>query len=108
MSVDERTFDEAADTILRRLEKSLGDFDPDECDASLAMGVLKIEFRGHSQFVVNSHRAARQVWLAANHQAWHFSYDPNAERWVDPKSGDELLSLLGKLVGEKVGTPVQL
>jgi CyaY protein len=37
--------------------------------------------------VVNTQRPTRQLWLAANARAWHFSYDPTGKRWVDDKGG---------------------
>ncbi|MFM7203229.1 MAG: iron donor protein CyaY [Myxococcota bacterium] len=108
MSMDEHAFDRVADVMLHRLEKSLGDLDPDVCDVNLSMGVMTLEFADKGRYIVNSHRAARQIWLAAELKAWHFSYHPEPERWVDERSGDELIGVLEKLVTQKLNTPVRI
>lgn len=108
MSIDENQFDLIADRWLRRIEKSLGDLDPDECDVELSQGVMNLDFRDKSRFVVNSHRAARQIWLSANAHAWHFSYDGTKDRWSDDRNRDDLLEVLERLVSEKVGTPIRI
>ena len=108
MSIDEHQFDLIADRWLRRLEKSLGDLDPDECDVELSQGVMTLEFRDRTRFVVNSHRAARQIWLAANSHAWHFSHDADRDTWLDDRNHEDLLTILEKLVSEKVGTPIRI
>jgi CyaY protein len=57
--------------------------------------------------VINSHRAARQIWMAAIASAWHF--DPAADgRWRATRSGDELRATLARVVHERIGLAVQL
>lgn len=108
MSMDEHAFDRIADIMLRRLEKSLGELDPDVCDVNLSMGVMTLEFADKSRYIVNSHRAARQIWLAAELRAWHFSHHPERDCWVDERSGDELVTALEQLVSRKLNTPVRI
>lgn len=108
VSIDENQFDLLADRWMSRLEKSLGELDPDECEVSLSMGVMTLEFRDRSRFIVNSHRAARQIWLAANLHAWHFNHDPVTDRWLDDRAGEDLVQVLERLVSDKVGTPIRL
>ncbi len=108
MPLDEHEFDLLAERWLQRLEDHLGELDPDDCDASLSMGVMTLEFADGNRFIINSHRAARQIWMAANVQAWHFSYDAQQDRWIDQRSGQDLLPLLTQLVSEKVGYPVEI
>jgi CyaY protein len=57
---------------------------------------------------VNSHRAARQIWMAAELRAWHFDFSPETERWVAAKSGDELWSTLERVLSARVGQPLTL
>ncbi len=108
MTMSERDFEKQAEACLVRLESALGELDPDDCDATLSMGVLSLEFADGSQFKINSHRAARQIWMAANLRAWHFDYDPENDRWVDSKTSAELFPLVEELVSEKVGYPVKV
>ncbi|MEQ9320742.1 MAG: iron donor protein CyaY, partial [Polyangiaceae bacterium] len=71
--LSERDFERLADEELQRLVEALTEA-TDEIDPDLQMGVLSINFEDGTKFVVNSHRAARQIWMAAERKAWHFDY----------------------------------
>jgi CyaY protein len=105
-SIDEATFDELADRALRALEIALNDVDGLEAD--LESGILSIEFSDGERFVVNSHRAARQIWMAARASAWHFDVEPKSQRWTAAKTGDELWDCLQREVGKKLERPLAL
>lgn len=105
-SLTERDFEIAADAELHELERALGEVDGVEVD--LESGILTLEFSSGDAYVVNSHRAARQIWMAADRTAWHFDYQPAERKWVATKSGDELWSALSKVLGAKLGRPVTL
>jgi len=77
-------------------------------EAELASDILTIEFADGTRYVLNSHRAARQIWLSAERSAWHFDYVPAAKTWVAAKSGDELWSTLTRLLSTKLGIGVTL
>ena len=63
--------------------------------------VLKIVFPSGQPFVLNTQRPTREVWLAADRQAWHFRFD--GEKWFDKKgTGDELFSTLSRLITAKI------
>jgi iron-sulfur cluster assembly protein CyaY len=104
--IDEARFDAVADRALRALEVGLNDVDGVEAD--LESGILSIEFEDGVRFIVNSHRAARQIWMAAGAQAWHFDFDAATEVWTAKKSGDELWSCIERQVGQKLGRPLEL
>jgi CyaY protein len=56
---------------------------------------------------VNTQRPARQIWLAADARAWHFSWDPATRRWLDDKGrGDDLFATIGRIVKDAVGVDV--
>jgi CyaY protein len=104
--IDESTFDDLADGALRALEGVLNDVDGLEAD--LESGILSIEFSDGERFVINSHRAARQIWMAARASAWHFDVDPKTRRWTATKSGDELWSCLEREISKKLERPLVL
>jgi CyaY protein len=105
--MDEARFDQAADRTLRGLLASLDDLDGVE--AELELGVLKISFEEGPDFVVNSHRAARQIWMAADRTAWHFDPSDEGARWVSSKPPhDELHGALSAALSKRLRRPVAL
>jgi CyaY protein len=97
----EQRFEVLADETLRNMVERLDDAEMDGFDADLESGVLTIRFDVGPKFVVNSHRAARQIWMAAGATAWHF--DLADGQWVAHKSGDELWSTVSKRVSDALG-----
>jgi CyaY protein len=106
MSIEQHTFDDLADRTLHSLENALCDLDGIE--AELQSGVLTIEFSDGECFVVNSHGAARQIWMAAGANAWHFDVDVENDRWVATRTGEDLWACIGRTVGEKLGRPIAI
>lgn len=78
----------------------------DELFAELAGDVLTIEFPDQVRYVLNSHLAARQIWLAAERSAWHFDYDDDRGRWIDRRTGAELWAKVQELLTQKLARPV--
>ena len=107
--MDEAHFDHLADRTLRGLVTALDGIDDLEVD--LELGVLTISFEQGPSFVVNSHRAARQIWLAADRAAWHF--DPHESgslvSWDSTKAPrEELHAALSGALTKRLGRPVQI
>ncbi|TMQ03341.1 MAG: iron donor protein CyaY [Deltaproteobacteria bacterium] len=88
--MDDASFDRVARDELHELESAFSDIDPDDVEVS-----------------INSHRAARQIWMAAIASAWHF--DPtDTGAWRAPKTGEELRPTLARLLRERIGLTVPL
>ena len=104
--MDEKRFEQAAHDELERLEKAFGDLGELEVDST--GDVLTVEFEDESTFVINSHRAARQIWVSAEMSASHFNFEEAGARWVDSKSGEELWLKLAGATGRKLGRAVEL
>lgn len=104
--LNEATFDVKADETLTQLVDALADLEDDDLDVELESGVLTLTFADGSRYVVNSHRAARQIWMAADSTAWHFDWDGRA--WVAKKTGDELWTTVEARAGGKLGRPIRL
>jgi CyaY protein len=105
--MDEKLFGQRAAEALGKLEAALRDAG-DELDVDLAGDILTLEFDDGAKFVINSHSAAQQIWVAANLSAMHFGWHEPTQSWRDTRSGAELFTELGKLVGEKLSTPLIL
>lgn len=103
-TLSEKAYEARAFPELEALVQAFDAF-PDELFAELAGDVLTVEFPDQSRYVINSHLAARQIWLAAERSAWHF--DPHPEgRWLDRRTGAELWATVEQLLGTKLGRPV--
>ncbi len=106
--LSESEYDALAAPELQHLVTRLDALPQDSVEAELASDILTIEFDDGARYVVNSHRAARQIWLSAERSAWHFDYLPSRQAWVAAKSGDELWATLARLLSSKLGEPVAL
>lgn len=104
--MEDAEFDRIARDELRHLEDALSEVDPDECEVSSSDGVLKLALKDGTRVVINSHRAARQIWMAAVATAWHF--DPVGEAWRASKTNEDLRPTLAKLLRERIGLEVAL
>jgi len=104
----ESDYDALAAPELQRLIARLDDLTDDSVEAELASDILTIEFSDGTRYVLNSHRAARQIWLSAERSAWHFDYRASSQSWVAAKSGDELWATLTRLLSAKLGVAVSL
>ena len=105
--MDEASFDRVARDELHHLEDAFADVDPDEVDVSTSDGVLRLDLRDGTRIVINSHRAARQIWMAAVATAWHF--DPGDDgTWKAAKTGEELHATLARLLRERIGLELSL
>ncbi len=105
-ALTEQEFERVADEALHTLDGALTDLDG--LEVSLEMGIITLEFADGTKYVVNSHRAARQIWMAAERNAWHFDYHPSSQRWIAAKNGDELWSTLAAVTSRKLGRVVEL
>ena len=110
--MDEHLFDTVADAELHALEDALADVDPDECEVENAAGVLTLTLADGSKLVINSHRAARQIWMAAYlpgaRNAWHFTPQQEGDGWRWRTEADELRAALASLLKGKLSRDVAL
>lgn len=105
--MDEASFDSAARDELHELEDAFANIDPDDVEVSTSDGVLRLDLRDGTRIVINAHRAARQIWMAAVASAWHF--DPVDDgTWKASKTGDVLRPTLARLLHERIGVSVPL
>ena len=104
----EADYDAVATPELQRLIASLDELESGSIEAELASDILTVEFNDGTRYVLNSHRAARQIWLSAERSAWHFDFLPASKSWVAAKTGDELWATLARLLSSKLGEAVTL
>lgn len=104
--MDEARFDLLADKTLRAILMALDALD---IEAELELGVLKISFEDGPDYIVNSHRAARQIWMAAERSAWHFDPSEDGARWTSSKPPhEELLDALAAALSLRLQRTISL
>ena len=104
--MDPELYDKIADAELHALERALGDIDPDELDVELSQGVLTLTFADGQKVIVNSHRAAGEIWMAAFRQAWHFGPRQEDGKWMWRTADAELHQTLRDVLSKKLGHAV--
>jgi len=105
--MEESKFDKLGRQELAEIEDALEDVDPDDVEASSSDGVLTLELRDGIRIVINTHRAARQIWMAGVASAWKFDYVEGEDRWRTG-AGDELRDTLAHVIKERLGLDVTL
>lgn len=105
--VDDATFDKVSRTELTEIEDALAAVDPDDVEVSTSDGILRLELRDGTRVVINTHRAARQIWMAAVSTAWHFDRDPDG-KWRARRTGEELRQTLVQLVQQRLSLALPL
>jgi len=105
--MEESLFDERGRDELAAIEEALEEVDPDDVEASSSDGVLTLELRDGVKIVINTHRAARQIWMAAVASAWKFDFDEGAGTWRT-EAGDELRATIRGVISERIGVSVPL
>ena len=107
-SAADQDFLRHADECLRKLLVALDAFDPDELEADLAGGVLKLAFADGRNCIANRQSAAHQIWLAEGASAWHFTRDAGSGKWMDTKGRGALTAILSEILTRRLGRPVAL
>jgi len=104
--MNESEFEAAAERVLARIEAALEESGVDADVQLKEGGVLELGFDDGSRLVVNRHRPAREIWVAARSGGFHFRWDGAA--WRDTREGTELFAALSKLVSLQGGKAVLL
>lgn len=104
--MNEAEFEKLADAVLAQVEAAL-----ERCGLDLDLelkegGVLEVGFASGSKLIVNRHRAAREIWVAATSGGFHFRWDGAA--WRDTRNGTELFDALSALASAQGGSAVRL
>ena len=91
--------------MLRALQDRLTEI-AEGFESDLESGILTIEFDDGVKYVINSHRAARQIWMSAQRKAWHFDPRP-ADRTFNTPSA-ELVATVEQVLGTLLQRPIGL
>ncbi len=108
MPITEADYEARALPELGALVNALDALELPGVECELSSDILTLELAGGARYVVNSHRAARQIWMAAERSAWHFDWDDERAAWIAKKTGDELWATLSRVLSAKLQRVVAL
>lgn len=106
--MSDSVFEDAAEAALVAVEAAVEAALDAGLDADIERqgNVITLGFEDGSRIVVNSHSAARELWLAARSGGYHYRLVDG--RWIDGRSGDEFFAALSRAVSQQSGTAVVL
>ena len=105
--ISEEDYEALASPELEKLLEAIDALETEQLEAEFESGIVTLEFSDGTRYVINSHRAARQIWMAAERSAWHFDWDPQRSQWIAEKTQDELWQTLKAAITRKLGHSIQ-
>lgn len=104
--MDETTYYRHAKAAFTKVEDALDALEQ-AVDFERSGDVLTVIFPSGKKCVLNTQRPTRQLWLAADAKAWHFSWDDGKSAWLDDKGeGIDLFGKISDIVKGHVGSPL--
>jgi CyaY protein len=93
------------DQILEQLEAidALEDLEMDLVD-----GVLTVTFEDGGKVIINRQEPTEQIWVASPLGPAHFSFDADANQWINDRSGEPLVTTLERAFSEKMREEIEL
>jgi len=104
---DELEFRRAADAAIDALKQHLIEREESE-DAEFEVeeqaGALNVVFEDlGSKFVITPNSPVRQIWISALATSFKLDWDGASASFVLPRTGERLIPLLDRLIGEHLG-----
>ncbi len=101
---DEQEFRRAAESALDELKRHLIERE-EEAEAGFEVeeqgGVLNVVFEEPAvKFVITPNTPVRQIWISALSTSFKLDWDATAKKFVLPKTGEALIPLVDRLIGE--------
>jgi CyaY protein len=110
MLMDEQEFKTEADRALTSLYKKLAEASDDSAfEADFNSGALAIEFEEPpGKFVVSPNAPVRQIWVSAHSRSFKLDWDAARKDFVLRDTGQSLVELIAKAIGQQLGEEVTL
>jgi CyaY protein len=97
--IDEGRYNQLSAALFKRLVQAGDAVDPDQLETDSTGDMVTLTAASGEKCIVNTQRAARQIWVAGKSQGIHFSYDEASGTWLDDKQkGLELLAFVKDVV----------
>lgn len=102
--MDELDFRCAAEGALETLKQYLFKREEDDeagFEVEEQNGVLNVLFdKPEGKFVITPNAPVRQIWISALSTSFKLDFDEGAKAFVLPKTGEQLIQLIDRLIGE--------
>ena len=105
--IDEHEFRTKADAAIQDLQKSLlAVADEHDFEVESESGALNILFEEpqEAKFVISPNAPVRQIWISALAMSFKLDWSAPADTFVLGKTGETLKQLMGRLIGQQLGT----
>ena len=107
--MDELEFRKRSDEAFAALKKSLiAAEDNADLEVEDQSGALHISFEDGARFVVSPNAPVRQIWISALTTSFKLDWSESEKDFVLTKTGERLKPLVGRLVSQQLGEPVDL
>jgi CyaY protein len=106
--MDETRYNQLVAAAFQTLMRALDQIDPDVLDADSTGDMVTVTAASGQKVVVNTQRAARQIWVAGKGLGVHFSFGPDG-RWMDDKGkGVEFFAFVADAVEAVAGVRLKV
>ena len=100
-------FRQAVNHTLRLLMDQIDELDFDGIEPRSTPGSLMVTFEDTGDvFMLSQQTPTHELWLSANHTAWHFKHPEGA--WIERDTLEPMQAVLSQLFTDKLGEPVRL
>ena len=107
--IDEGRYNQLVSSAFKKLLAAVDQVDPDQLDAESTGDMITLTAASGEKCIVNTQRAATQIWVAGKSQGIHFSWDEATGTWKDDKAkGLELFAFVKDVVRTISGVELSL
>jgi CyaY protein len=109
--MDEQEFQKKSETTFDALRKRLLEIgDENDFEVEGGSGKLEIEFEDEDEtrFVISPNAPVRQIWISALTTSFKLGWSDSAQAFVQEKTGENLNQVMGRILTEKLGKPIQV
>ena len=104
--MENKDYFKRVEELFQRVEYKLDEYE-DDIDYDRTPDKLMLNFeRSGKKIVINTQRAIKEIWLAGNSRAWHFTFLSDQDIWFARAEQEEFFNCLASLLSDNLGQPV--